>query len=65
MGVDFGEIRLDEPSEEGSCGEGEGTIEAVVPRLVPTIQRVKGMSATMRMAKGNERPILTTVSNAL
>jgi len=36
-------------------------IEAVVPKLVPTIHLVKGMSATIKMAKGKERPILTIV----
>src|SRR3989344_3828603 len=36
-----------------------GTMEAVVPRDVPTMMRVNGISATIKMAKGKERPMLT------
>src|SRR3546814_8201376 len=38
----------------------KGTIAAVVPMEVPATSRVKGMSATSRMMKGNERKPFTT-----
>src|SRR3546814_16589854 len=38
----------------------KGTMAAVVPMEVPATSRVKGMSATSRMMKGNERKPFTT-----
>ena len=37
-----------------------GTMAAVVPMAEPTMRRVSGMMATMRMIKGTERTALTT-----
>jgi hypothetical protein len=39
-----------------------GTIAAVLPIDVPTINLVRGMMAIIRMMKGNERRRLTTKS---
>ena len=37
-----------------------GTLAAVVPMADPTMRRVKGMMATIRMINGMERTALTT-----
>jgi hypothetical protein len=44
---------------KGRAAKKSGTIAAVVPIDVPTMKRVKGMIATIRMIKGVERAAFT------
>ena len=46
-------------TRDHSYSELQETLAAVVPIERPTISRVRGMIATMRMMKGMERPMLT------
>ena len=48
---------------KGAAASTSGTTVALLPMVVPTKKRVKGMTAIMRMRKGKERVRLTTTSS--
>src|SRR5277367_6287894 len=50
---------------KGAAATVKGTMEAVVPKLVPTTHRVKGINATIKIAKGKDLPMFTIVSKIL
>ncbi len=47
----------------GTAATVRGTMAAVVPMEVPTIARVKGIIATIKIMNGSERPIFTTAES--
>lgn len=47
-------------AKKGMPPMASGTIAASLPMVVPVTQRVKLISATMRMMNGSERPMFTT-----
>ena len=49
---------------KGAAAMMRGTQAAAGPIALPTIRRVRGMRATMRMTKGSERRMLTIQPNA-
>ena len=44
---------------KGAAATTSGTMVAVVPKALPTMSRVKGAMASIRMTKGMDRPMLT------
>ena len=50
---------------KGAAASTSGTTVALLPMVVPTRKRVKGMTAIIRIRKGKERVRFTTTSSTL